>query len=157
VITTVGGGPETGDTSKESIVEVISKALVDAWLRTQLLAEAEVAPSGYELTEEERAALSTLEEDTPSHVAARVEERFSKDIPRPLDGIGMEPGQMAQMEKAVREGLNLGRTQIDIPQVATSLLCGGGDRASDALTRPASGGGKRPCHVGEAATGLGEA
>jgi hypothetical protein len=105
--------------SKESVVEVITKALVDADFRSQLLAEPEAALAGYDLTEEERASLSALEEDALDQFASEVEERVSKatpiNIPRPTGMVALEPEQVAQVEGTVREVFNLGVTPINIP------------------------------------------
>jgi hypothetical protein len=93
--------------SQEGIVDVITKALVDAEFRSQLLAEPEIALSGYDLTEEAAASLSTIEEDAFDEFVSEIEERVSKatpiNMPRVLDGVAMEPEQMEQVQGAIRE------------------------------------------------------
>jgi hypothetical protein len=67
--------------SQETVVEVITKALVDTEFRSQLLAEPAAALSGYDLTEEERESLTALQEDAFDAFASEVEERVSKVTP----------------------------------------------------------------------------
>jgi hypothetical protein len=67
--------------SQETVIEVIRKALVDEKFRSQLFSDPGAALSGYDLTEEERASLSALEEEAFDAFASEIEERVSKAGP----------------------------------------------------------------------------
>jgi len=86
--------------SQETVVEVITKALVDAEFRSQLFADPGAALSGYDLTEEERASLSALQEDAFGAFASEIEERVSKATPimLPYPVPDAEAIQFAQVE-----------------------------------------------------------
>ena len=101
--------------SQETVVEVITKVLVDAEFRSQLFAEPGAALSGYDLTEEERASLSALQEDAFDAFASEVEERVSKlmpiPIPMPVEQMGMDPDlvtlEVSRTVQAELESLDL--------------------------------------------------
>ena len=66
--------------SAEQVCEVIGKAVVDGDYRKLLFGEPDKALEGYELTEEERASLLSLKEDTFDAFASELEERVSKGV-----------------------------------------------------------------------------
>jgi hypothetical protein len=64
--------------SDDAVQEVIKKAVADVEFRSRLFSDSETALSGYDLTEEERASLSALDEGAFDALAAEVEERISR-------------------------------------------------------------------------------
>lgn len=64
--------------SQETVTKVITKALLDDEFRSQLFSDPDEALSGYDLTEEERASLSALQEDAFDAFASEIEERISR-------------------------------------------------------------------------------
>jgi hypothetical protein len=64
--------------SQEVVVEVITKVLMDNGFRDQLFADPETALTSYDLTEQERKALSSMEREKFDAFASDVEQRISK-------------------------------------------------------------------------------
>ena len=62
------------------ITEVLGRAMSDAAFRTQLLAAPEQALAGYDLTDEQRTALSGLTAEGFDAFAADLEQRLSKTM-----------------------------------------------------------------------------
>ena len=83
--------------SEEAVVSVIRTALVNQEFREQLFSDPEMALSSYDLSEEERKSLSTMQEEAFDSLASELEERISKA------GIGLKvPGRI---EKRIRSGV----------------------------------------------------
>jgi hypothetical protein len=66
--------------SKEALEAVIGKAVLDSEFREALFADPDQALEGYELTEEEVAALKTIDAETMESFAGSLDERISKSI-----------------------------------------------------------------------------
>jgi len=66
--------------SKETLQAVIGKAVLDSEFREALFADPDQALEGYELTEEEVAALKTIDAETMESFAGSLDERISKSI-----------------------------------------------------------------------------
>ena len=64
--------------SKESVEAVVGKAVLDSQFREALFADPEEVLAGYELTEEETAALRAIDFETMESFAGILEERISK-------------------------------------------------------------------------------
>ena len=64
--------------SQEVVVEVIIKALTDVEFRAKLFTTPDEALSDYDLTEEEKKGLSSLQEDAFDEFASVLGERISK-------------------------------------------------------------------------------
>jgi hypothetical protein len=64
--------------SQEVVAKVIARALGDVEFRSQLFSDPDEALSGYDLTEEQRASLNALEEETFDAFASEVEDRVSR-------------------------------------------------------------------------------
>jgi hypothetical protein len=89
--------------SEEAINEVIRRALVDDEFRSQLFSDPEAALSGYDLTEEERASLSAMQEQAFDAFASEIEERISRStaglrVPlRPKRIVEWDPNDLNQL------------------------------------------------------------
>ena len=66
--------------SKEALQAVIGKAVLDSEFREALFADPDQALEGYELTEEEVAALKTIDAETMESFAGSLDERISKSL-----------------------------------------------------------------------------
>ena len=75
--------------SLESVQTIIGRAVMEAEYRELLFSEPDKALEGYELTEEEAAALKGLERENFDAVAGELEERISRAGGK-LDSIGLE-------------------------------------------------------------------
>jgi hypothetical protein len=64
--------------SKEALQAVIGKAVLDSEFREALFADPDQALEGYELTEEEVAALKAIDAETMESFAGSLDERISK-------------------------------------------------------------------------------
>lgn len=64
--------------SLESLQTIIGRAVMEPEYRDLLFSDPEAALEGYELSEEEKAALKGLELETFDEVASELEERISK-------------------------------------------------------------------------------
>jgi hypothetical protein len=64
--------------SAESVEQIIGKAIVDGEYRELLFSDPNKALEGYELTEEESAALRGIEREKLDEVATEIEERISR-------------------------------------------------------------------------------
>jgi hypothetical protein len=64
--------------SKEALQAVIGKAVLDSEFREALFADPNQALEGYELTEEEVAALKAIDAETMESFAGSLDERISK-------------------------------------------------------------------------------
>jgi len=64
--------------SAESLEKIIGKAVVDGEYRELLFSEPDKALEGYELSEEESAALKGLEREKFNTAATEIEERISR-------------------------------------------------------------------------------
>jgi hypothetical protein len=66
--------------SKEAVQAVIGKAVTESEFRELLFANPEEALEGYELTEEEMAALKAIDAETMESFAGDLDERISKSL-----------------------------------------------------------------------------
>jgi hypothetical protein len=66
--------------SKEALQAVIGKAVMDSEFREALFADPDQALEGYELTEEEVAALKAVDAETMESFAGSLDERISKSL-----------------------------------------------------------------------------
>jgi hypothetical protein len=66
--------------SKEALQALIGRAVLDSEYRKALLANPAEALAGYELTDEERAALNALDAETLDSLAGTLDERLSKSF-----------------------------------------------------------------------------
>jgi hypothetical protein len=66
--------------SKEALEAVIGKAVLDSEFREALFADPDQALEGYELTEEEVAALKVIDAETMESFAGSLDERISKHL-----------------------------------------------------------------------------
>jgi hypothetical protein len=66
--------------SKEAVEAIIGKAMLEAEFRAELFADAEAALKGWDLTEEERNILLTLDAETADALAGALDERISKKL-----------------------------------------------------------------------------
>jgi hypothetical protein len=64
--------------SKEAVEAIIGKAVLDSEWREQLFANPEEVLGGYDLTEEEMAALKAIDAETLESFAGTLDERISK-------------------------------------------------------------------------------
>jgi hypothetical protein len=64
--------------SKQAVQEVIGKAVTDSEFRKALFADPDEALAGYELTEDEIAALKSVDAETMESFAGSLDERISK-------------------------------------------------------------------------------
>lgn len=64
--------------SEESVLSVIRTALVNKEFRDQLFSDPDAALSGYDLSEEERKSLSSMQEEAFESFTSELEERISK-------------------------------------------------------------------------------
>jgi hypothetical protein len=64
--------------SKKAVQEVIGKAVTDSEFREALFANPDEALAGYELTEDEIAALKSVDAETMESFAGSLDERISK-------------------------------------------------------------------------------
>lgn len=64
--------------SKETVVDIITKAITDAGFCDQLFAAPQAVLAGFDLTEEERTSLTNLKRENLDLFASEVEERVSK-------------------------------------------------------------------------------
>ena len=64
--------------SQEAVQAVIGKAVLDSEFREALFADPDEALEGYELTEEEVAALKSIDAETIESFAGSLDERISK-------------------------------------------------------------------------------
>lgn len=74
--------------SKEALQAVIGKAVLDSEFREALFADPDQALEGYELTEEEVAALKTIDTETVESFAGSLDERISKVFLQFDGGVG---------------------------------------------------------------------
>lgn len=81
--------------SKEAVQAVIGKAVTDSEFREALFANPEEVLEGYDLTEDEIAALKSIDAETIESFAGALDERISKAyIAGAGFGGGEEPGEM---------------------------------------------------------------
>jgi hypothetical protein len=66
--------------SKEAVQAVIGKAVTESEFRELLFANPEEALEGFELTEEEMAALKAIDAETMESFAGDLDERISKSL-----------------------------------------------------------------------------
>jgi len=64
--------------SKEAVEAIIGKAVVDSEFREALFADPDEALTGYDLTQEEVAALKAIDAETMESFAGTLDERISK-------------------------------------------------------------------------------
>ncbi len=64
--------------SKQTVEAVIGKAIMDAEFRKALIADPEKALAGYDLTEQEKAALKALDSETLDSMGSSLDARISK-------------------------------------------------------------------------------
>jgi hypothetical protein len=74
--------------SKEALQAVIGKAVMDSEFREALFADPDQAVEGYELTEEEVAALKAIDAETVESFAGSLDERISKAHLQFSGGVG---------------------------------------------------------------------
>ena len=74
--------------SKEALQAVIGKAVLDSEFREALFADPDQAVEGYELTEEEVAALKAIDAETMESFAGSLDERISKVFLQFSGGVG---------------------------------------------------------------------
>ncbi len=74
--------------SKEALQAVIGKAVLDSEFREALFADPDKALEGYELTEEEVAALKVIDAETMESFAGGLDERISKAHLQFAGGVG---------------------------------------------------------------------
>ena len=86
--------------SKEALQAVIGKAVMDSEFREALFADPDQALEGYELTEEEVAALKAIDAETMESFAGSLDERISKSY---VIGAGFGGGR-----PIITEGKRLG-------------------------------------------------
>ena len=94
--------------SQDTVIEVLTKALVDTGFRDRLFAEPDTVLSGYDLTEEETEALSGMKRETFDALATEIERRISKETLPPI----VESGLISRKEfliKSELRSLNLER------------------------------------------------
>jgi hypothetical protein len=66
--------------SQETVTKVILKAMSEEEFREQLFTDPGAALTGYDLTEEERQALNSLERESFDVMASDIEQRISKSF-----------------------------------------------------------------------------
>ena len=64
--------------SKEAVEAIVGKAVVDSQFREALFADPDEALGGYDLTQEEVAALKAIDAETMESFAGTLDERISK-------------------------------------------------------------------------------
>jgi hypothetical protein len=64
--------------SREAVESIIGKAVLDSAIREELFANPEEVLAGYDLTEEEVAALKAIDAETMESFAGTLDERISK-------------------------------------------------------------------------------
>ena len=74
--------------SKEAVEAIVGKAVLDAEFRQALFAEPDETLAGYDLSEQEVAALKAIDYETMESFAGTLDERISKMVLFPLiDGV----------------------------------------------------------------------
>ena len=86
--------------SIESVQTILGRAVTEPEYRDLLFSDPQAALEGYELSEEEKAALEGLEREKFDAVASELEERISRASP----GIGsLDPKRMTIPDKVARQ------------------------------------------------------
>jgi hypothetical protein len=111
--------------SKESVKQIIGRALTESDYRELLFGDPEKALEGYDLTEEEAAALNGLEQGRFDAMAGELEERVSKsgmripelEIPKSpeVSEVHLDDDLMGRLLESAGEDGSASATPINIP------------------------------------------